>query len=137
MASTIVPSPRAPGRRWPLAEKRRIVELTLRAGASIQTIAREQGIHPTSLSHWRTLYRAGKLDLPSTSQVRTSVPRATLLPVSIASAAREPQPSSRPDAAIGGGDVLHLTLVSGATLRIEARALDAGLLCALVAALQR
>lgn len=47
MASTVIPSPRAAGRRWPLAGKRRIVELTLRVGASIQTIAREQGIHLT------------------------------------------------------------------------------------------
>ena len=137
MESTKAPSPRAPRRRWPLAERRRIVELTLRPGASIQAIAREQGIHPTGLSHWRTLYRAGKLDLPTTSRVRSSMARATLLPVSIAPAAREPQPSPRPAAAICGGDVLHLTLVSGATLRIETGTLEAGLLCALVAALQR
>ena len=34
MASTKAPSLCAPGRRWPLVEKRRIVERTLRAGAS-------------------------------------------------------------------------------------------------------
>ena len=136
MASTKVPSPRAPGRRWPLAEKRRIVELTLRAGASIQAIAQEQGIHPTSLSHWRTLYRAGKLDMPPTSPVRDSMARATFLPVSIAPAVREPQPTPRHRGTCSG-DVLHLTLVSGATLRIETGALDAGVLCALVAELQR
>ena len=67
MAATRAPKPRAPRRQWPLAEKRRIVELTLRAGVSVRAIAREQGVHPTSLSHWRTLYRAGKLDAQSTS----------------------------------------------------------------------
>ena len=137
MASTQVPSSCAPGRRWPLVEKRRIVELTLRAGASIQAIAREQGIHPTSLSHWRTLYRTGKLDMASTSLVRSSPTRATFLPVSIAPAVREPQRNARPDAGARGRSVVQLALVSGATLRIETGALEAGLLCALVAALQR
>ena len=137
MASSEVPSPRAAGRRWPLAEKRRIVELTLRVGASIQTIAREEGIHPTSLSHWRTLYRAGKLAPVPTSPVRDSTARATFLPVSIAPAVRGAHSDARPDAGTHGGSIVHLTLVSGATLRIETGALDAGLLCALVAELQR
>ncbi len=53
---------RSSHRRWPLAEKRRIVELTMRKGASTCAIAREHSVHPTSLSHWRTLYRVGKLD---------------------------------------------------------------------------
>lgn len=94
MASTEVPSSRAPGRRWPLAEKRRIVELSLRAGASIQAIAREHDVHPTSLSHWRTLYRAGKLDMASTSPIHDAMARAALLPVSIA-----------PNGAVGGGPI--------------------------------
>ena len=137
MGITRVSGMRAPGRRWPLAEKRRIVERTLRADASISAIAREEGIHPTSLSHWRTLHRAGKLDMPSTSPVRSSTASATFLPVSIAPAVFEGQRNARPDIGVRGNSVVHLTLVSGATLRIEIGALDARLLCALVAELRR
>jgi len=70
MAATESPEQRTPRRRWPQAEKRRIVELTLRAGASLAAIALEHGVHPTSLNHWKALYRAGKLD----AQVK-SIPR--------------------------------------------------------------
>ncbi len=137
MAATRVPSSRAPRERWPLAEKRRIVELTLRAGVSVRTIAFEQGVHPTSLSHWRTLYRAGKLDVQSTPRGRGSRASATFLPVSIVPAVRGPQPAPRPVAGACGGSVVQLMLASGATLRIETGALDAALVCALVAELRR
>jgi transposase-like protein len=50
MAATKVLQQHAPRRQWPLAEKRRIVELTLRAGVPVRAIAREQGVRPTSLS---------------------------------------------------------------------------------------
>ena len=137
MAATRVPGPRAPRGRWPLAEKRRIVELTLRAGVSMRAIAREQGVHLTSLSHWRTLYRAGKLDVQSTPRGRGSRASATFLPVSIVPATRRPQADTCPDAVACGGSVVQLMLASGATLRIETGALDAALVCALVAELRR
>jgi transposase-like protein len=62
MAARKAPEQRAPRRRWPLAEKRRIVELTLGEGASLLAVAREHGVHPNSLGRWKALYRAGKLD---------------------------------------------------------------------------
>ena len=41
---------KSPRRRHSLSEKRRrIVELALREGSSIDAIAREQGVHPNSL----------------------------------------------------------------------------------------
>jgi hypothetical protein len=42
MAAAKAPKQSAPRRRWPAAEMRRIVELTLRAGASIGAIARTE-----------------------------------------------------------------------------------------------
>ena len=137
MAATRAPSARAPRERWPLAEKRCIVELTLRAGVSGRTIAFEQGVHPTSLSHWRPLYRAGKLAVQSTPRGRASRASATFLPVSIVPAVRGPQPAPRPVAGACGSGVVHLMLASGVTLRIETDALDAALVCALVAELRR
>jgi transposase-like protein len=140
------PKQSAPRRRWPPAEKRRLVELTLRSGVSAGAIAREHGVHPTSLSHWKTLYRAGKLDAQaqsrsaSTPRIDSPAASATFLPVSLARTVRrpqQPQPATRPSARAHGSSVVQLVLGSGATLRIESDALDAVLVCALVAELRR
>ena len=124
-------------RRQP-AEKRRLVELTLRAGASLREIAREHGLHPNSLRAWKTLYRAGKLEGPaqSTTRVEAKSASATFVPVSIVPAVRAPRPISRDLQAVSGG-VVQLVLASGATMRIETGALDAALVCALIAELRR
>jgi len=139
MASTESPTQRAPRRHWPPAEKRRIVELTLRAGVSVSAIAREHGVHPTSLNHWKALYRAGKLDAPMKPTARVAGPAAsaTFVPVSVVPEVRRPQPATRSDAVAGRSGIVQLVLASGATLRIETTALDAALVCALVAELQR
>jgi transposase-like protein len=122
-----------------LAEKRRIVELTLVEGATVVAIAREHGLHPTSLNHWKTLYRAGKLDAQVKSAPRVAGPsaNATFVPVNVAPPMRRPQPVTRPDAAASRSSIVQLMLASGATLRIETGALDAALVSALIAELQR
>lgn len=136
MVAAEAPQQRAPRRRWPESEKRRIVELTMRKGASIHAIAREQGVHPTSLCHWRARYRAGKLGAQSPPpRARVTASSATFLPVTIAAAQRASQPSS--DSRVRGAGVIALTLSSGSTLRIETDMLEAGFVCALVAQLQR
>jgi transposase-like protein len=150
MAAAKAPKQSAPRRRWPAAEKRRIVELTLRAGVSIGAIAREHGLNPSSLSHWKTLYRAGRLDAQAQSSSRVDAPaaNATFVPVSLVRAVRRPKPAtrglgpvSRPDrrlsADVCGSAVVQLVLAPGVTLRIETDALDAALVCALVAELRR
>jgi len=150
MAAAKAPKQSAPRRRWPAAEKRRIVELTLRAGVSIGAIAREHGLNPSSLSHWKTLYRAGRLDAQaqSSSRAHAAPANATFVPVSLVRAVRTPQPATRglgPDprparrlsADAGGSAVVQLVFGSGVTLRIETDALDAALVCALVAELHR
>jgi transposase-like protein len=139
MAATKAPTQRAPRRRWPLAEKRRIVELTLGEGASVLAIAREHGVHPNSLGQWKALYRAGKLDAQVKSAPRVHAPAAsaTFVPASVVPAVRRPQPAARADAAACRSGIVQLVLASGATLRIETGALDAALVCALVAELRR
>jgi transposase-like protein len=140
MAAAPAPKQSAPRRRWPLAEKRRIVELTLRAGASVGAIAREHGVHPSSLSHWKTHYRAGKLDdaqAQASPRVLAPAASATFVPVSLVRSVRRPQPIMRPDAGACGGGIVQLVLASGATLRIETGALDAAFVCAIVAELRR
>jgi transposase len=139
MAATKAPKERAPHRHWPMAEKRRIVELTLRPGASLVAIAREHDVNPNNLYRWNRLYRAGQLDAPVGPAVRTAGPAAsaTFVPVRMVPEMRRPQPATRSDVVAGRSAILQLVLASGATLRIETAALDAALLCALVAELQR
>lgn len=132
MPGSKAPKQRSPRRRWPVADKRRIVELTLREGVSTRAIAREERVNPTSLCHWKALYQAGKLDTqPPRARARAS--SAAFLPVTIASA---PEPRQQTWGA-GGPSIVQLTLPSGATLRIEMGVLDTGGLCALLAQLQQ
>lgn len=122
-------------RRWTVTEKCGIVELTLRPGASMSAIAREHGVHPSSLSHWKALYRAGKLNAQPVPRVRAAAPSATFLPVTLAAA--EPAPQPPPGSQTGGSSVVQLILASGATLRIETDTLDTEFLRALVTEMRR
>jgi transposase-like protein len=132
-------------RRWPLAEKRRIVELTLREGASISAIAREHGLHPTCLSHWRSTYRDGTLvgRSPRTPRASNGASSTTLLPVTITSASASPEGLSRMPvvrASNGSGQEINsvrLTFSSGTTLEVQTRTLDSAFVCALIAQAQR
>jgi transposase-like protein len=135
MAASKGPNGRAPRRRLPLSEKRRLVELTLCEGTSTRTVAREQGVTRNSLYQWQALYRAGKLNAEPAPRARAVAPSATFLPVTIAAAGRAPQPASGTPSSVVS--VVQLMLTSGATLRIETGALDVGLICALVAELRR
>ena len=135
MAAAKSATQRAPRRHLPPAEKRRIVELTLGEGASVVAIAHEHGVHPNSLGQWKALYRAGKLDVPA--RVAGPAASATFVPVSMIPEVRRSEPATRSDAAVGRSGIVQLMLASGATLRIETAALDAALVCALVAELRR
>jgi transposase len=44
-------------RRWSSAEKERLVAASLEPGASVSTIARDAGIHPSQLYGWRRQLR--------------------------------------------------------------------------------
>ena len=47
--------------RRSIAEKRRIVEETLVAGASVARVARAHGVNANQVFYWRKLYQAGQL----------------------------------------------------------------------------
>jgi len=139
VAETTALSPRALRRRWAPAEKRRIVELTLQAGASVAAIARENGVNRSNLRQWQLLYRAGKLDLQgkSASAVADPTTTARFVPVKVVRPVRRSPTAAHADSSICGGVVVQLVLVTGVTLRIESSALDAAFVCSLVAELQR
>lgn len=130
-------------RRWSASEKRRIVELSLRKGTSVSEVALAHGLHPTSLSHWRSLYHAGKLSQNS-PRARTSgtAAGAALLPVMIST--RHPEDAAIAQPAVDfpassrthENAVVHVSLPSGATLRIETGSADATFVCALLAELR-
>jgi transposase-like protein len=118
-------------RRHPFPEKRRIVELALREGASIEAIAREQGVHSNTIRQWKALYRGGIFGAVSAPAPGKPAPTSgKFVPVTITSA---------PHVARNLGDrsIVHITLASGSTMRIETGALDGGLIRALVAQLQQ
>ena len=139
MAATPDQKQRARRHHLPAAEKRRLVELTLREGASLRAIAREHDVQPKSLGRWKALYRAGEFNTPVKPTARVAVPAAsaTFVPVSVVAEVRRTGRATRSDAARGRSGIVQLVLASGATLRIETAALDVALVCALVAKLQR
>jgi len=130
MAAAKGPRPQISHRRWPFAEKRRLVELTLRPGASARAIAEEYGVHQNTLGIWKRAYRAGELDAKGAKTRVGAEERALFVPVSVATT-----PRKRSDAVYNA--VVEVVFASGATLRIESGALDTGLVCALVAELRR
>jgi transposase-like protein len=139
MSATSDQKRRAGRRHLPAAEKHRLVELTLRDSASLVAIAREHGVHPKSLGRWKSLYRAGELSAPVKPTARVAGPTAsaTFFPVSVAAEVFRSGLATRADAAADRSGIMQLAFASGATLRIEIAALDAALVCALVAELKR
>jgi transposase len=99
-------------RRWSAAEKRRLVAATLEPGASVSSIAREVGIHPSQLYGWRRQLRGQ--------------PPIGFAPVQIAA-----EPASTGPADLGA---IEVEFASGARMRITG-AVDPATLAATIAVL--
>ncbi len=113
-------------RKHSIAEKRRIVEATLGAGASVARVAREHGVNANQVFGWRRLYQRGLLG--------GNVPSVALVPVKVTESAATPVP---PDAAVAATPTgsIQLRLPKG-QLRIDGT-VDAALLRVLVECLLR
>jgi len=131
MAGARAQNRRTSRRRWPESERRRIVELSLRDGASIREVAREHGVSQTSLCRWRARYRSGQPAAGVLAPLRTraGASRATLLPVTIASAASAIR--SARESRVSSPSVVEIML-PGITLRVEADVLDVEIIRALI-----
>ncbi len=68
-----------PRRRWPVGEKCRIVEQTLRPGASVARVALAHGVNANQVFSWRRQYRQGLLNQGNTEVIK-------LLPVQVSEA---------------------------------------------------
>jgi len=53
-----------PRRRRSASERRRVVEETLEAGASVARVVLKHGVNANQVFQWRRLYRDGKLGVP-------------------------------------------------------------------------
>jgi transposase-like protein len=139
MAAAKTGKARVARRHWPLTEKRRIVELTLSVGTSVMEIARTHALHPNIVHQWRRLYRAGKLDAQSAPALQSDkdAVSAMLVPVRVVPAVRQSRSVVQRDTSARCSSVMHVMLASGSALRIESAAIDAALVCAVVAELRR
>jgi transposase len=100
-------------RRWrSVAEKRRIVELTLEAGASVALVARAHGVNANQVFAWRRAFRSGGLAGPA-------APATALLPVTVSTASEaeihEPAAEQR-QPTVG---TIHIEFPGIALIRVE------------------
>lgn len=119
-----------------VAEKRRIVELTLQSGTSVAKVAQAEGVNSHQVFDWRRAYLKGKLEVKG--------PRpAALLPVVLAAAdagavtvdtAVTERSSIKPLAAVHGG-AIHIELSGRVKIRVES-GVDAALLRAVLESLR-
>jgi transposase len=68
-------------------ERRRIVEETLKPGASVSRVARAHDVNANQVFAWRRLYRQGRLEVPQRS--------SSLVPVKITETAEKLRSSSQ------------------------------------------
>jgi transposase len=115
-----------------VAEKRRIVELTLLPGASVARVAQAEGVNSHHVFKWRRIYRAGKL-------VEFGKHASALLPVVLAAtdfteqAQRQQAVSQKPSVPAGA---IHIEFPGRATITVEHGA-DRAVLCAVLESLRK
>jgi transposase len=104
-------------------EKRRIVEETLKPGASVAIVARAHGVNANLVFGWRRLYQRGLLE------ANPATPAPPLLPVKVTSptvvpkrAYKRRQHNTTGPARKPRGDFLEIDLASGGRVRIHGKA---------------
>jgi transposase len=101
-------------RRWTSDQKYQIVLDSLAAGASVASVARDHGVHPTLIYAWRRLLRMGRLPASSEDGV-------DFVPVTIAPARRAVPVSMVPRDTAGSAIAdarLEVVLRNGRMLRV-------------------
>jgi len=117
-AEGLVPKRRV--RRWrSVAEKRRIVELTLLPGASVALVARDHGVNANQVFKWRREFERGDMLEPVPAS-------ASLLPVVLSG-------EEKPHATSG---CIHIELQGRALISIESGA-DSALLRTILESLRK
>jgi transposase len=97
-----------------VAEKRRIVELTLQLGTSVARVAQAEGVNSHQVFQWRRAYRNGELSDAGGSTT-------ALLPVVLASSCSEEaiEPSGKTTQEHVSVGAIHIELPGRATITVE------------------
>jgi transposase len=112
-----------------VAEKRRIVELTLQPGMSVARVAQSEGVNSHQVFQWRRAYRQGTL-------VGAASDCAALLPVVISGDGCERRESDEMSVRAGSSGAIHIELPGRAMITAE-RGADSGLLRMILEALHQ
>ena len=100
-----------PRRRRSAVERRRIVEETLEAGASVARVALKYGVNANQVFQWRRLYRDGKLGGAPQSVMK-------LLPVTVAED-EEPPESEPVEVGPPSSGAIHIELPGEVRISLE------------------
>lgn len=104
-------------------EKRRIVEETLKPGASVAVVARAHGVNANLVFGWRRLYQKGLLEAnpatPTVPLLQVKVTSPTVVPKRTYRRRSQSAPVS---AKKPRGDFLEIDLASGGRVRIHGKA---------------
>ena len=117
-------------RRWrSVAEKRRIVELTLEPGASVALVARAHGVNANQVFAWRRAFKSGELAEPA-------APATALLPITVSApceAEIRERAGEQQQATVG---TIHIELPGRALISVESGA-DPALLRSILESLRK
>ncbi len=116
-----------PRRRRSAVERRRVVEETLAAGASVARVALKHGVNANQVFQWRRLYRDGKLGTAPVSAMR-------LLPVSLVEDEKPVRPDL-PEAAPLSSGAIHIELPGEIRIILEG-SVDPGVVRAVLKSLR-
>ncbi len=100
-----------PRRRRSALERRRVVEETLEAGASVARVALKHGVNANQVFQWRQLFRDGKLGAARVSAMK-------LLPVSVVKDEELLRPELS-EAAPSSSGTIHIELPGEIRLSLE------------------
>ncbi len=114
-------------RRRSAVERRRIVDETLEAGASVARVALKYGVNANQVFQWRRLHRDGKLGVAAEQAIK-------LLPVSVTEEVelRKPEPSQVEPVRCGA---IHIELPGKVRIRLEG-SVDPAVVCAVLKSLR-
>jgi transposase len=117
-------------RRWrSVAEKRRIVELTLEPGASVALVARAHGVNANQVFAWRRAFKSGELAEPAT-------PVTALLPVTVSAPCEAEIHEHGAEQRQGTVGTIHIEFPGRALISVE-RGADPALLRSILESLRK
>ena len=104
---------REPRRRRSVVERRRVVEETFEAGASVARVALRHGVNANQVFQWRRLYRDGKLGASRPNAMK-------LLPVIVADD-EEFSKSEAVEVGLPSSGAIHIELPGEVRISLEGR----------------